>query len=447
MLVETPAALGGPSPDAAAATRVIEAARRENREWLSEPEAKQVLAAYGIPIVESRIAASVAGAVECAEDLGYPVAVKILAPGITHKTDVGGVALDLDSPVAVERASTRMADRLHDLRPEAELDGFIVQRMARRPAAHELIVGSATDPVFGPVMLFGQGGTAVEVIGDRAVALPPLNETLARLLVERTRVAHLLAGYRDRPPADMAAIHRTLVQASRLVIDQPRVLELDINPLLADDEGVLALDARIRIDLSDAGARPRLAIRPYPEHLEEQAVLADGSAILLRPIRPEDEPAHREFFEALSPEDVRTRFFGLLREMTHSSLARYTVIDYDREMAFIATEIGNGGPPPTLGVVRTISDPDNTRAEFAIIVRSSEKGRGLGRLLLEKMIRYCRDRGMEEIVGQVLPDNRPMLELARSLGFERLPGRGPVDGVVEVRLECGRPRLSKDLRV
>ncbi|MGH7539471.1 MAG: GNAT family N-acetyltransferase, partial [Gemmatimonadota bacterium] len=452
LLMETPAPLEDGAPvDADAARRALAAARAEGREWLTEPEAKRVLATYRIPIVESEMARSPDEAAERAGALGYPVAVKILSPDLTHKSDVGGVALDLESPAAVREAARTMTDRLAELRPSARLEGFVVQRMARRPAAHELIVGAATDPVFGPVILFGHGGTAVEVIADRAVSLPPLNEPLARSLVRRTRVAKLLEGYRDRPPARLDEILRALVRVSQLVLDHPRILELDINPLLADDQGVLALDARIRIDLSEAGQRPRPAIRPYPKHLEERVRLGDGREVLLRPIRPEDEPAHRAFHDSLSDEDIRFRHFGLVREFSHTALARYTQIDYDREMAFIATERSRGealdGGPTTLGVVRGISDPDHTRAEFAIIVRSSVKGIGLGRALLEKLVRYCRERGMREIVGHVLPDNAAMLGLAESLGFRARSD--PESGVVVVRRvldEAAAPRLSPPVR-
>lgn len=443
LLMQTPAPLeeGGP-PDVGDARETIEEAAREGREWLTEPEAKRVLAAYRIPVVRSEIARDPEEVSERAEALGLPVAVKILSPDVTHKTDVGGVALDIDTAEDAREAARTMRDRLARLRPSARLDGFLVQRMARRPAAHELIVGAATDPVFGPVVLFGQGGTAVEVIGDRAVALPPLNEALARALVGRTRVAKLLEGYRDRPPAKLEEILRTLVRVSNLIVDLPRVLELDVNPLLADDEGVLALDARIRIDVSEEGERPRPAIRPYPGHLAERVRLEEGREVLLRPIRPEDEPAHSAFHDSLAPEDIRFRHFGLVRELPHSALARYTQIDYDREMAFIATtepspDADAEEEPVTLGVVRGVFDPDNTRAEFAIIVRSSIQGLGLGRALLEKLIRYCRKRGTGEIVGHVLPDNRAMLGLARSLGFESHPD--PEEGIVVVRLPLGSP--------
>ena len=434
LLMETPPSL---LEDFAAgsgeAMEVIRLALEEGRAMLTEPEAKTVLAAYGIPIVETRIATNPSEAAEVAAELGFPVALKLLSPDVTHKSDVGGVALDLESAYAVSGAAHTMLERLSAHRPEARVDGFTVQRMARRPRSHELIVGTATDPVFGPVILFGQGGTAVELVQDRAVALPPLNATLARELVSRTRISKLLEGYRDRPPADMEAILETLIKLSQLTIDLPEVAEIDVNPLLADEEGVLALDARIRVEPASEDGAGRLAIRPYPKELEETVTLRGGSTVLMRPIRPEDEPAHRDLFRAFSNEDMRFRFFGLVRELPHSQMARYTQIDYDREMAFIATDPEESTDTKTLGVVRVVADPDNTEAEFAIIVRSDMKRQGLGHALMEKVIDYCRDRGTEAIVGQVLLDNHRMLKLAETLGFTK--HYDAAAEVVEVRLE------------
>ena len=347
---------------------------------------------------------------------------------------MGGVALDLETVEAVEDAAKAMTARVAKLRPDACLAGFTVQAMARRPGAHELIVGAANDPIFGPIILFGRGGTAVEIIGDREVALPPLNLGLAGELISRTRVSRLLAGYRDRPAVDLDALKLTLTQVSQLIVDVPEIVELDINPLFADQQGVLALDAHIRVQVA-AGQEPtaRLAIRPYPKALEEEVTLKSGRRFLLRPIRPEDEPEHSALFKRLVRDDVYFRFFGAIRQMPHSQLARYTQIDYDREMAFIATGPGEDGGSETFGVVRTVSDPDNTVAEFAIIVRSDMKGQGLGHVLTDKIIRYCRARGVAEIVGQVLRDNYPMLKLARAAGFHTsvLPG----EGLVEIRLK------------
>jgi acetyltransferase len=433
MLMETPPSLPSEFERRTGdAHRIIESALAEGQSQLTEPEAEAVLAAYGIPIIETRVADDADEAVSLAREIGFPVALKILSPDLTHKSDVGGVSLDLQTPEAVRQAAEGMKKRLQIHRHGARLLGFIVQQMARRPGAHELMVGAATDPVFGPVILFGRGGIAVEVIADRAVALPPLNLNLARELVSRTRVSRLLKGYRDRPPADIEAVLLTLIQISQIIIDLPEVVALDLNPLLAGPEGVLALDARISLAPAAGDPCDRLAIRPYPRELEEIMTLRDGRTVLLRPIRPEDEPAHQELFQRLTPEDIYYRFFNVVHRMTHSQLARFTQIDYDREMAFIATVGNEEGKPETIGVVRAVGDPDNRQAEFAIVVRSDQKRMGLGSALLDKIIRYCRGKGTVELTGQALPDNRAVLALATRHGFEkrRLPG----DDVVELRL-------------
>ncbi len=419
LLMETPASVPSEfTPATTTARLVLENAIAEGREQLSEPEAKAVLAAYGIPVVETHIASTPESAAHLALEIGFPVALKILSPDIIHKSDVGGVVLDLEGPEDVVRAAQGMLNRVREIHPEAKLRGFSIQKMARRPGAYELIIGAATDPIFGPVLLFGQGGVAVEVIKDRAVALPPLNMNLARELIGRTRVSRLLAGYRGRPAADLDAVKLTLIQVSQIIVDLPEIVELDINPLFADHEGVLALDARIRVQPVTRPGDVRLAIRPYPKHLEEKVTLPNGKKLLIRPIRPEDEPAHHVFISKLTPEDIRFRFFGLLREIPHSQMARFTQIDYDREMAFIATAPDEHGQPETLGVVRTVTDPDNVRTEFAIIVRSDFQGQKLGRVLMEKMIRYCRERGTREIFMLTLFDNRAMQALAARFGFE-----------------------------
>lgn len=421
------------TPTPHAARMVIEKALLEGRELLTEPEAKQLLAAYGIPVVETRVACDPAEAGRLAGEIGLPVALKILSPDITHKSDVGGVALGLDTPEEVRSTAETMHARIAKNLPTAQLTGFTVQEMARRPHAHELIVGMTTDSIFGPVILFGRGGTAVEVIADRAVALPPLNMSLARHLISRTRVFNLLKGYRDRPAADLDAISLTLIQVSQLIVDRPEIVELDINPLFADDQGVLALDARVRVGPAETTGPDRLAIRPYPRELEETIKLPLGREVFVRPIRPEDQPAHQAFVARLTPEDLRFRLLGVTRDIPPSEMARLVQIDYDREMAFIATAPNEQGEPETLAVVRAISDPDNTKADFAVIVRSDLKRSGLGTALMQKMIGYCRGRGTGEIVGEVLADNQAMLNLARKLGFAVQPL--PETGRCQVRLK------------
>jgi len=432
-LLETP--IADPqvfSSDGAVVRRVIATVLREGRDILTELESKIVLGAYGVPVVETIAASDSVAAVAAAERLGFPVALKILSPDISHKSDVGGVVLGLETGEAVRAAMDGMLATVRKQNPTARIDGVTVQRMAGGPGCFELIVGAAVDAIFGPVILFGHGGTAVELIGDRAVGLPPLNRELASELISRTRIARLLAGFRDRPGTDRVAIERVLVQISQLIADFPEVCELDVNPLLADDKGVLALDARIRVATTASSGTDRFAIRPYPQFLSEEVALAGGHLVLLRPVRPEDEPAHREFISHLSTGDLRFRFFGIFREMPHSQLARFTQIDYDREMAFLAIERTNDGKTRTIGVVRAIADPDNREAEFAIVVRSDLKRQGLGSTLMRKIIGYCRSRGTEEIVGQILVENVAMRKLARQLGF--VEARSLATDIVEVRL-------------
>lgn len=433
-LMETPDELPVDfTPDTPAARAVIEPAIRDGRKLLDEIDAKRLLASYGIPTVPTENAPDAEAAVAIAERLGYPVVLKIFSPDISHKSDVGGVALNLDDAEAVRGAAAAMLARVSRMRPQAKIGGFTVQPMLRRKGAHELIVGALTDPIFGPAIMFGQGGVGVEVIGDRAVALPPLNMHLANDLIDRTRVSRLLFGYRDFPVVDRTELAALLVKVSQLVADHPEIQELDINPLYADAQGLVALDARVVLAPATGSGADRLAIRPYPKALEEWATLRTGEKVLLRPIRPEDEPGHHEFLAAVSPEDFRLRFFSPMRSLPHREMARYTQIDYEREMAFIATREGADHSEETLGVVRVVTDPDNVSAEFAILVRSDMKGHGLGDLLMRKIIAYCRQRGTGQIVGDILRENQAMRSLAAELGFENIGTQG--NDVVEVRLK------------
>jgi acetyltransferase len=311
--------------------------------------------------------------------------------------------------------------------------------MARRPNAVELLAGAATDPVFGPVVVFGRGGIAVDVIADRALALPPLNMLLARDLVSRTRISKLLAGYRNLPPVDLDAVCSVLIRIGELVADLAEVAEIDINPLLADHSGVVALDTRVRVCASTcAHSFDRLAIRPYPEELVRTLVW-NGQPLTIRPIRPEDAPAHVDFFSRLTPEDIRLRMFVRMRELSPAQLARFTQIDYDREMAFIATRTGPDGMPETLGVARAVCDPDNTKAEFAVTVRSDLGGQGLGTLLMRTLIDYCRQHGTQELVGEALAENRGILGLAARLGFSRHAVPGEDEVVMSLKLNDAAP--------
>jgi acetyltransferase len=339
--------------------------------------------------------------------------------------------LNLKDGPSVARAAATMQLRVGKVQPEAQIDGFIIQPMANRPGAHELIVGISEDKLFGPVILFGQGGTSVEVVNDRALGLPPLNALLARDLIDRTRVARLLKGYRDRPPSNMDAIVKAILALQDIAIDLPEVKELDINPLWADDQGVLALDARIRVAKEDRPGTARFAIKPYPSELSHDVADRNGKPYLLRPIRPEDAPGIQAAIASSDPEDVRMRFFSGLRQLPDALAKRLTQIDYDREMAFTLVETVDGREQG-VGVVRLALDPDRTRGEYAVMVRSDRIGTGLGLRLMEEIIAYARRIGLKQIFGDVLAENNRMLDMCAKLGFERTGI--PEPGVVEVTL-------------
>lgn len=422
LLTQTPPSLPsasatGSKPDTERVRLILSKALAAGEVMMSEPDAKAVLGAYGVPTVDTHFAKTPAEARQKAISISGPVALKIVSPAITHKSDVGGVVLDLQSADDVEKAARDMLIRIRDTCGDLEVFGFSVQSMIRRPGAYELIIGVVNDAVFGPVILFGEGGTAVEVIGDRAVALPPLNMILARDLISRTRVYKQLLGYRDRPAVDLDAICLVLNQVAQLIIDCPEIDGLDINPLYADDKGVLALDARIKIVAPTSNTSDRLAIRPYPAELESVFIMKTGREVEIRPIRPEDEPNHYVFISKLTPDDIRFRFFGMVKNLAHSQMARLTQIDYDREMAFIATGQDPEGKEETLGVVRTITTGDNRATEFSIVVRSDLKGLGLGKELMRKTISYCKSRQTQCLTGQVSRANSRMIAFTQALGF------------------------------
>jgi acetyltransferase len=435
LLMETPPSVPAdfaPAVEVARATIVERLVRGGS--VIDGREAATLLTSYGIPTVESRIAGNPDEAATVARTLGFPVALKLCASDADDDATVGGACQLLNSEDSVRAAASDMLETVRDRRPQASLRGLLVERMIRQSAAQEVMISVNQDPIFGPVIVFGHGGPAADVLADRAMALPPLNITLAQELVLRTRVSRLLTGYGARPPADLAALCRTLVAVSQMIIDLPEIVGLEINPLFVDERGVFAAGARLEIaPAAVGGAEDRLAIRPYPKDLEEPFALRSGRTVLLRPIRPEDEPAHYEFLSKVTPEDIRLRFFHLIRQLPHAEMARLTQIDYDREMAIIATAPkADGSGPETLGVVRIVADLNNERAEYAILVRSDQKGQGLGKKLMEKIVAYCRSRGTAEVIGMVLRDNRRMLDLVHSLGFtSRMV---PDEDVVSVRL-------------
>lgn len=420
-LLQTPPGLPeGYSTDEKTARKIIAAALAAGRSLLSEVEAKAVLSAYGIPVVPTIIAKTPEDARTAATSLlkgeVREIALKILSDDITHKSDAGGVVLGLPDAATAESAAREMLNRLKTTHPDARIEGFTVQPMIRRPHARELIGGMSVDATFGPVILFGAGGTAVEVIADRAVSLPPLDLKLAYDLIEQTRVRRLLRAYRNIPAADTDAVALTLVRLSQLVTDIPEIQEVDINPFLADENGVIALDARIVVKQAAAAGSLRLAIRPYPKQWERQEKLKTGRAIILRPIRPEDEGLYGCFMEKITPEDIYNRLFAGMKHLhlSHDFIARLTQIDYDRAMAFVALDAESG---EMLGVSRLAADPDYARAEYAIIVRSDVQKQGIGTALLRQLVDYAKAEGIGELWGDVLLDNAAMLKMCGEFGF------------------------------
>ncbi|MDR7035323.1 acetyltransferase [Methylobacterium sp. BE186] len=429
------------APRADEARAIVARALAQGATWLDPGSVAELLAAYDIPSVPLTLAPDIDAAAEAAWPIlarGETAALKVVSPDIVHKSDIGGVRLDLTSEADVRNAAREILACARRERPQARIQGFAVQPMVRRGRRRELIAGLAEDPAFGPVVVFGRGGTAVEVIDDRALALPPLDLALASELISRTRVARRLAAYRDVPAVDMRALSLVLVKLAQLAADLPQVRELDLNPLLADDAGAVVLDARVRVSRTVAMAgrtargagHPRFAIRPYPVEWERNMMLK-GRPIRVRPVRPEDEGLFATFFHQVSEEDLRLRFFSSVRDFSHTFLARLTQLDYSRAIAFVATDVESGA---MLGAVRLHADANHTSGEYAILIRTDRKGTGLGFALMRLMIDWARAEGLRRVEGSVLPENRPMLAVCRRLGFAVHPD--PEDpGVMKVGLE------------
>jgi acetyltransferase len=419
LLLQVPEPLSDPTPpDIEGGRAIVRAALAQGRTALSLSEAKALLRSFRIPITPSLPARSADEAMIAAQTLGLPVAMKIDSPDISHKSDVDGVRLGLGNTSAVRRAFEQLTQSAARLRPEARIAGVTVEPMHGRRAARELIVGVTRDPVFGPVIAFGAGGTLVELIGDHAVALPPLNRLLARDLLERTRVRKLLGPFRGMPAVDLFAIERVLLRISELVCELPEVQELDINPLIADPEGAIAIDARVVLKPQPPSLDryPHVAIKPYPSHLARVIDLPDGTSLRLRPIRPEDAQLEQRFVRNLSLESRYFRFHQGLLELTPEMLVRFTQIDYDREMAFVAMVAAEEGDDE-IGVARYVATPDGQSCEFALVVADAYHGRGVGTALMHALIGAARDNGLREMTGEVLTENHTMLELVRNLGF------------------------------
>ncbi|WP_101926337.1 MULTISPECIES: bifunctional acetate--CoA ligase family protein/GNAT family N-acetyltransferase [Luteimonas] len=440
-LMETPPSLPADFVvDADAGRAIVDAALARGRTWLEPADIAALFAAYGIPIADARHADDVEAAVAAAAPLlarGEAVVLKISSPDIPHRSDVDGIRLNLGSAEAVRDAATALLRRTREARPDARIDGLTVHPMVARAKARELIAGIADDPTFGPVLVFGRGGNAVEVIDDKALALPPLDLRLAHELIGRTRVSRILKSYRDVPAADERAVALLLVKLAQLAADIPQVRTLDVNPLLADADGVIALDARVAIAPSRAlhkgRGHPRFAIFPYPTEWERTITLASGKTAFVRPVRPEDEALFRTFFEKVSTEDLRLRFFSAVRHFSHEFIARLTQLDYARSIALAALDPETG---EMLGAVRLLADANYDTGEYGIMVRSDLKGAGLGWRLMRIMLEYARWQGLNTVEGQVLRENTTMLAMCRQLGFSITPD--PDDGTVAiVRLSVG----------
>ncbi|MDX1740264.1 MAG: bifunctional acetate--CoA ligase family protein/GNAT family N-acetyltransferase, partial [Rhodothermales bacterium] len=419
LLLQTPGPLEERSePDLDGARLIIEGALVEGRNLLNTMEAKALLTAFRIPVAPAFEARSASEALVAAENLGFPVVMKISSKDISHKSDVSGVRLNIMNARAVRGAYQDLVESVQKARPEAKIDGVTVEKMYDRSHGRELLVGIARDPVFGPTVAFGAGGTAVEVIRDRAVALPPLNSFIIDDLVKRTKIFRLLGDYRNMPAADMSALRSTLRRVSEMTCELPEIQELDINPLMLDPQGGMALDVRVSIDHVTPHLDPyhHMAVHPYPVHLSSTIQLADGTDVTIRPIRPEDAQIEHAFVRDLSPEAKYFRFMRRLQELTPEMLIRFTQIDYDREMALIAV-VPENGADQQIAVGRYSVLPDGRSCEFALVVSDEWRRKGIGSSIMLRLMESARNRGYRTMEGLVLTENKPMLDLSKRLGF------------------------------
>ncbi len=409
-------------PQRSRARQLIKQARAAGRTTLSEPESKELLDAYGIPVAETRTATSVGEAVAAADDIGYPVVVKLLSHTITHKSDVGGVRLDLADAAAVRDAFASIEENVLRDYDATDFEGVSVQPMIKRDG-YELILGSSIDPQFGPVLLFGLGGTLVEVFKDSALGLPPLTATLARRMMEQTKIYTALKGVRGKASVDMAALEQLLVRFSELVVEQPAIAELDINPLLASPERLLALDARVILHPGDVAEEdlPRPAIRPYPRQYAKAWTSLSGQDCVIRPIRPEDESLVVDFHSRLSDESVYQRYFtklGYEQRVAHERMVRVCFTDYDREIALVAEQISaDTGKVRIAGIARLIRLHNSNDAEFSLVICDECQGQGLGTEMIRRILEVARAEGIERLVAEILNTNGGMVRICEELGF------------------------------
>ncbi|MCA9188168.1 MAG: bifunctional acetate--CoA ligase family protein/GNAT family N-acetyltransferase [Pirellulaceae bacterium] len=422
MLYETPAEVPMNFPLNREKLRaVFDTILSEGHDVLTESTSKAMLEAYEIPVSKTYVARSKKDAVEYARRVGFPVVLKVFSPEITHKTDVGGVELNLANEVDVVAAFERIVTRAREMRPDALVEGVTVQRMVANPSGRELIVGAKRDPVFGTVLLVGAGGTTAELFQDRALELPPLSERLARRMLKSLRSWPLLQGYRGHPGVNVDRLIEVLMRLSYLVADYPEIVELDVNPLLVTTEDAIALDARIVLDhesiLHPVRPYSHLAIRPYPEEYSKMARLKDGTSLLLRPIKPEDEPMWHELLGGCTPETIRLRFRYLVKSTTHEMAARFCFTDYDREIAIVA-ESEDDGQRKLMGVGRLVADADHHEAEYAVLVGDAWQGLGLGSLLTDYCLEICEHWNIKKVMAEVAPENDRMLGMFKHRGFK-----------------------------
>ncbi|HEX6362952.1 MAG TPA: GNAT family N-acetyltransferase, partial [Albitalea sp.] len=433
LLQQTPPPLSTlAKPDIEGARLVIESVLAERRKVLTEMESKTLLSSFHIPVTETILARSAHEAMMIATQLGFPVALKIDSPDIPHKSDVQGVVLGVMSAAAARDTYNDMVERVARLQPDARINGVTVQKMARTRRGREIYIGLVTDEPFGPVIVFGAGGTMIELMADRAMELPPLNQYLARHLIDRSRVAETLGEWRGASPVDMEALERVLLRVSEMVCELPQLREMDINPIIVDESGAVAVDARIVIDSAAQSGHGRtdryghLSILPYPARYEQVWPLRGGGEYTVRPIQPDDAQMLQELVHNLSPESRYFRFVSSLTELPPSMLARFTLIDYDREMALVAVVKERHATPQgdmveterIVGVSRYVTNPDQSSCEFSLVVADDFNGKGLGSRLMESIMQVARDKGLTEIMGLVLANNPQMLRLMKGLGYK-----------------------------
>ena len=434
---------------------ILRNAAVENRELLTEAEAKKLLEFYNFPVVKTAVATTVEEATAIASQFGYPVVLKVLSPQIVHKTDAGGVILDINSADEVRDAFNKIIQSAKEYNPNAQIIGVTVQPMIKRKG-YEVIIGSKADPLFGPIVLFGMGGIGVELFKDFSIGLVPLNTTLVRRIIEETKVYQLLKGYRNVPPANLKLLEETMLLFSQMLIDFPQIKEIDINPLFINEKEAFAFDARILVDKERVFKKferhEHLVISPYPKKYETLWRLRDGREVLLRPIKPEDEPLWLEMFQNFSEESIRYRFFQIIKDTPHEVRVRYCNIDYDREIAIVA-ELTEGGQRKVLGVVRVSLEPDRKNGEIAFIIADPWQGLGLGTKMVDHAIEICKDMGIETIYAIMLPDNVRALNLIKKMGFTlRYMEDGTTKGTLNLKeeermIQCEEPESRQETKI